>query len=111
MQQLSLLIRKMMLGILLVASFSTLSNAQIQIGGGLSYGTQIEELGFNARLNVNVTEAIRISGSINYFLPQTVTIFTEEIKTTFWTANLDGHYVFDVGPEFLKLYALLGIKE
>ncbi|RMF30583.1 MAG: hypothetical protein D6765_03010 [Bacteroidetes bacterium] len=80
--------------------------AQLQVGGGLAFGTEIETLGLTAKVNFDITESIEGSGSFTFFLPN------GDIPNndfTFWEINGDGHYTFTEN-ESLSIYGLAGIN-
>ncbi|MEO1653534.1 MAG: hypothetical protein AAFU64_08320, partial [Bacteroidota bacterium] len=68
----------------------------IEVGGGLIYGTEVEQLGINARGGFRFGNW-RVAPGINYFFPQNDDFFGGDIKTTVWSINIDGNYVFEVG--------------
>lgn len=47
---------------------SSITNAQVKIGGKLSYGSEIESLGIGAKGVYDIDESFSVSGELNYFL-------------------------------------------
>lgn len=80
--------------------------AQINVGGGLSFGTQVETLGIFGRGEYQVNETWRGAATFNYF-------FWDEnipgIDISWFTLNFDAHYVLSENDPF-QLYALGGLN-
>ena len=70
------------------------------IGFGLSYGTEIENLGLGLKYQYNITNPIRLEPSINYFF--------ENDNVSMLDLNVNFHYLFPVASNF-KLYPLVGL--
>ena len=89
------------------------SFAQISAGGGLSYGTEAETIGFNLRGQYNINENIDVVGGFTFFLPkktsQTIFFGTVETKTSMWTFDIDGHYNFGIMDK-LNVYPIAGLN-
>jgi outer membrane protein X len=90
------------------------SFAQISAGGGISYGTEIENIGLNLRGQYSITESIDVVGGFTFFLPkktsQSIPFFgTIETKSTLWTFDIDGHYNFTINDKF-GFYPLAGLN-
>lgn len=83
---------------LLAASAVT---AQSRIGGGLVYGTEIEELGINLNGEFFLKNSLAISPEFNYFFV--------EGDGSFWTLNGDGHFYLNRSSQ-ASLYALAGLN-
>ena len=95
---------KLLLPLLFLALFTFKANAQevgdIRVGGGLVYGTAIEELGINIRGDYQFAELIKGGADFTFF-------FAPE-NFSFNTLNLNGFYMFDV--EGFNPYALAGLN-
>jgi len=95
---------KLLLPLLFLTIFAFHSNAQevgdIRLGGGLVYGTAIEELGINIRGDYQFAELIKGGADFTFF-------FAPE-NFSFNTLNLNGFYLFDV--EGFNPYALAGLN-
>jgi len=87
-----------------VALFLLITNtayAQFSVGGGLVYGTEIENIGLNIRAGYQVTEAINANAGFSFF-------FAGD-GVSFNTINLDGHYAF-LNEEKIAAYGLAGLN-
>lgn len=89
---------------LLISSHSL--SAQLSVGGGLSFGTGIENIGLFARGGYDITDEIRGNATVNFFFGENVEGI---VKTSLWTINLDGHYVL-VDEDNLAIYGLAGLN-
>ncbi len=87
---------------LLSVFFSTESNAQFELGGGLVFGTDVEELGITVDGNYYFDE--------NWSISPNFTIFFAEDPINFFTINVDGRYNFEVGPSPTIVYPLGGLN-
>ena len=70
------------------------------IGLNINYGTEISNLGFGAKFQYGISDAIRIEPSFNYYL--------EKDGLGLWDINANIHYLFDVA-EKIKVYPLAGL--
>ncbi len=82
----------------------------ISIGGGISYGFDIEELGIQLNGTYGLNENMRVGADIVYYLIGTESFFGEEISTTALEVNFNFNYIF-YNENDLILYGLgtLGI--
>ena len=77
----------------------------IRIGGGLGYGSKINNIGLNFRGDVKFPKQWSITPHFNYFFNKKKEVFTQK-----WNAiNIDGHYFFEIDRTWL-LYPLCGIN-
>ena len=92
--------------ITLFSLFSFLLKAQdFSLGGGLGYGTQINNVGLNFRGDVKFDHQWSITPHFNYFFNK-----TEGVVTNKWNAlNIDGHYFFEL-DQLWTFYPLFGIN-
>lgn len=74
---------------------------ELNVGAHLLYGTDIEQLGFGARFQYNVTDAIRLEVVGDYF--------PESDDWSMLDINLNGHYLFHFADKFIA-YPLVGIN-
>jgi len=81
-----------------------LSHAQIELGGGLAFGTEIENLGIQARGRISLDENFKIVPNLTYFFTDDNELF----DTNYFSIDGDVHYVFDL--ESVELYPLAGIN-
>ncbi len=95
------------IGLFLLTSQATF--AQFSAGAGLSFGSEVEQLGIFARGQYDFTEQIRAALTINFFFPETEEVSVIETRSQVTTINADGHYIFlDQDP--FKVYGLLGLN-
>ena len=89
------------------------SFAQINAGGGITYGSEQKTIGFNLRGQYNVWENVDVAGGFTFYLPynekQSVLFITVDSKTTMWSFDVDGHYNFDLMDK-LTAYPLAGLN-
>lgn len=71
-------------------------------GANVSYGTKdgFSNFGIGAKLQYNLTDAIRIEPSATYFL--------KKDYINMWDVNLNAHYLFPVADQF-TVYPLAGV--
>ena len=79
--------------------------AQLQIGGGLIYGTEIEEFGIQGNATLNIPGPIRLAADIGIFFVDDV----GNLDTSLWEINFNGHYLFPGIPK-ANVYGLAGIN-
>lgn len=86
---------------LLVVTFASAyaQKGRQAIGFGLSYGTEIESVGFGLKYQYNITSPIRLEPSFNYFF--------KNDDVSMLDINMNFHYLCPVGRD-VKLYPLLG---
>ncbi|MDI6401027.1 outer membrane beta-barrel protein [Balneolaceae bacterium ANBcel3] len=78
------------------------SNAQgITLGGGLSYGLDIEEIGLQANGYYDLNENMRLGGDVIYWLVDS----PSGIDITYMEFNFNAHYIFSQ-DDALTLYAI-----
>lgn len=75
--------------------------SQTEIGGGLVFGSDIEELGITLDGNFYISDQFSISPNLTFF-------FAED-PVNFFTINADGRYNFEVGSETI-VYPLGGLN-
>ena len=95
----------MMIAVMMVVALTV--NAQnepgkMAIGANLNYGMHkdYKNIGFGAKFQYNITDAIRGEASGNYFL--------KKDYMNVWDVNLNFHYLIPVG-ESCKIYPLVGV--
>lgn len=99
--------RKSILVIVILSMFSPayIFAQDISLGGGLAYGSKINNIGLNFRGDVKFNKQWSITPHFNYFFKKKKEVFTQK-----WNAiNVDGHYFFEVDRNWL-LYPLFGIN-
>ena len=87
------------------------ASAQLFLGGGLVYGTDISSLGLqaNGHLVVNEENKLRIGADLTFFLPEKTSTEIGDFTTNLFAINVNGHYMF-VTAEELIMYAIGGIN-
>lgn len=100
-------IKKHLAALCMVAGIfaTTQSNAQLTLGGGLAYGSEIDEAGFNLRAGALLTPNVHLGADFNYFFPGNDGI--SDIDVYGLNANLS--FRLNVG-EVLYLYPLVGVN-
>ena len=95
----------------LFSLFSTEASAQLWFGGGLVFGSEIENIGLqaNGHLVVNEENKLRIGADITYFFTDKASVDELELKTSVFAINVNGHYML-VSSDVLILYALGGLN-
>lgn len=78
------------------------SFAQLRVGGGIGYGTDIEELGIMVRGLYDIDDEWRGAASFVYYLDG-----IEDVS--FWEINFNGHYVI-VDNGNIQVHALAGLN-
>lgn len=89
----------LVVGVFIISIVST--HAQTRVGGGFSYGTDVEEFGLNFNGEFFLKDNLAISPEIN--------IFFIEGDGGFWTINADGHFYF-AGSSAASVYGLAGLN-
>jgi opacity protein-like surface antigen len=88
-------------------AFSNIASAQISVGGGLAFGTEVEELGIQAGGVYTINEEFRAGADFIYYLTSDDNDFGGNF--TWWEFNANGHYLF-VTEEDMIVYALAGLN-
>lgn len=76
-----------------------------EAGGGLSYGSGINNMGINLRGEILFNEQLSVSSHFNFFFGRDEGM----LRHKWWAFNIDGHYYFKV-DDLLFLYPLLGFN-
>jgi hypothetical protein len=82
------------------------------VGAAANWGSWIKEIGGSVYGIYSVNSKIDIVPDATYFVPHTVEITgnsTGTIEYTWWTINLDGHYVFFEKSVF-QVFGLMGLN-
>lgn len=88
-------------------AFSNIASAQISVGGGLAFGTEVEELGIQAGGVYTINEEFRAGADFIYYLTGDDGDFGANF--TWWEFNANGHYLF-LTEEDMIVYALGGLN-
>ncbi|MDX1651826.1 MAG: hypothetical protein R3277_05005 [Brumimicrobium sp.] len=97
-------IRNTILALVLIFT-SNLVKSQINFGGGLAYGTEIESLGFNIRGGYLLAEKLNFNGGFTYFIPREENMFKSEL----WTADFDAAFWLDLSDNII-FYPMAGLN-
>ena len=62
-----------------IACTTFTTQAQIQVGGGINYGTDIGEIGFTAKGQIGITEELGAQASFSIFCPDEDDFFTTDL--------------------------------
>ncbi|MCB9232713.1 MAG: hypothetical protein H6581_13665 [Bacteroidia bacterium] len=79
-------------------------------GGGLTFGTESNTMGFNARAYFFVNEKLCFGPELNWYLPHVNKTTAGTEYDGVWEINLNGHYLFRLGASDFYLYPLGGIN-
>jgi len=102
--------KKILMITLIVAGFALNIKAQeMEIGGGIAYGTNIQKVGLNLKLNYGLLEKMYISAYANFFMPEKIEVNAVEACSALTTGNLDFHYRI-INNEKFKLYPFAGVN-
>ena len=99
--------KKPVISILTIILFSnTISFSQdIRLGGGLGYGSRINNIGLNFRGDIKIRKHWSITPHFNYFFDK-----SKGAVTFKWNAlNIDGHYYIDMDNTW-NIYPLFGFN-
>lgn len=90
-----------------IASIQNKAAAQLQVGGGLAYGSDIESAGVQIGGTYFLLEeqGIRLAADLLFFFPGDDVLSDINV----WEFNANGHYIFNEGDAFLA-YALAGLS-
>lgn len=80
--------------LLFTATLSTTAIAQISVGGGLAYGTDVEDIGIQVGGTYVLNENMRLGADIIYWLIGSDTLFGDTISYTFLEINANFNYIF-----------------
>ena len=90
----------LLLVVTLVSLCSYAQKGEKSVNLQLGYGTEIKNVGLGAKFAYNVTAAIRLAPSFDYF-------FKKDFVSN-WNINVDAHYLFPIADKF-KVYPLVGL--
>lgn len=87
--------------------FSLIVNAQIQLGGGLTFGTGISSLGFNLRGTYEINEKFLAAPGINFFFKDKS---LSDATFSYFSVDLDGRYqLISIGDD-INVYPVGGLN-
>ncbi|HRI58499.1 MAG TPA: outer membrane beta-barrel protein, partial [Saprospiraceae bacterium] len=95
-------INHILLTLILMAGIQLAANAQLRLGAGLGYGTDIEELGLQLRGVYTISDPWRGAADFVFY-------FDGVEDLSIWELNLNAHYAF-ITDEKKTVYALAGLN-
>ncbi|MFA0964024.1 outer membrane beta-barrel protein [Roseivirga sp. BDSF3-8] len=91
----------------LVVAYSTTSKAQdVNLGAGLIYGSEIENVGLQARADIGLSDSWRLAPALNFFFPKSV----GNVDLNWFAINLDANYIIPVDSDVVGLYGIAGLN-
>ncbi|WP_111707209.1 outer membrane beta-barrel protein [Lutibacter citreus] len=94
--------KKVILIIIILISFTQFIKAQTEVGSGILIGT-LSTIAVEVKANFGVSEKISISPSFDYYLMDTANSYN------FFLLGVDAHYNMEINNEF-KWYPLAGLN-
>lgn len=94
--------KKLILTLAIVITMIGSLSAQMKLGGGLWYATDIDNLGISANFNYDFNEKWSAAPSFTYILPKN--------EITWMVLDLDANYIITEVENLGKIYALAGLK-
>jgi len=83
------------------------TNAQIQLGGGLTFGTGISKLGINLRGTYEINEKILAAPGVNFFFKDNL---LSDVSASFFSIDLDGRYQLMTIADDIQVYPVAGLN-
>lgn len=75
-----------------------------QVGAGLIYGSEVEELGFQVNINYPVLQNVELAPDISIYFAD-----NEQGIDNYWELNINGHYFLAADDEY-NVYGLAGLN-
>jgi len=96
---------------LAITFFIQNTNAQTTVGGGIAYGTKIENIGINLTGQYFVKDNIAIEAAFTYYLPKDLgTGLGSDYKMKYSEFNANANYYFNLEGSSIKPYGLAGLN-
>ncbi|MEM6321754.1 MAG: outer membrane beta-barrel protein [Bacteroidota bacterium] len=92
--------------IILFWCFSTV-HAQLQLGGGLTFGTGIEKLGFNLRGTYEIQDNFLVAPGVNFFFKDKS---LADASTSYFSVDLDARYNLITIADEVTIYPVGGLN-
>ncbi len=89
--------------------FSVSGYSQLSLGGGLAYGTEVDQLGLFVRGGFNLTEKFRVNLTPIFYFSDNLDIAGIEIKSTGFSLAGEANYMI-IDDTNLNVYALGGLS-
>ena len=83
------------------------ANAQIQLGGGLIFGTGISKLGLNLRGTYEINEKILAAPGVNFFFKDKI---LSDVSASYFSVDLDGRYQLVTIDDDIHVYPVAGLN-
>ena len=83
------------------------TNGQTTVGGGIAYGTEIENIGINVTGQFFIKDNIAIAPSFTYYFPKSI---VSNYSFKWYEINADGNYYFVIPDSKIKPYGLAGLN-
>lgn len=94
----------------IVTSFlfcSTVVQAQIQLGGGLTYGTAISKLGLQIKGTYEINEKFIAAPGANFFFKDKA---LSDVAVNYYSIDLDAHYRLILIGDDVQIYPIGGLN-
>lgn len=78
-----------------------------KLGLGVVYGSEIEAAGIQGNATFRISPTVAIAPNLSIYFPDDED--APGFIGTFWTANVDGHFMLDTDPDY-HIYALGGLN-
>lgn len=79
------------------------------LGGGLVYGSEIEQFGAQVNAYFPLWEKIRVGGDVTLYASDTDRFLGQSFETRLAELNVNGHYMFLEDPRF-RVYGIGGVN-
>jgi len=83
------------------------ANAQIQLGGGLTFGTGISKLGLNLRGTYEINEKVLAAPGVNFFFKDKI---LSDVSASYFSIDLDGRYQLVTIADDIHVYPVAGLN-
>jgi len=102
--------RNFLLYAFIVNSFlfcTTIVQAQIQLGGGLTYGTGISKLGLQIKGTYEIQEKLIAAPGVNFFFKDKA---LSDVSINYYSIDLDAHYRLIAVGDDVQIYPIGGLN-
>lgn len=83
------------------------ASAQIQLGGGLTFGTGISKLGINLRGTYEANEKLLIAPGVNFFFKDKI---LSDVSASYFSIDVDGRYQLITIADDITVYPVAGLN-
>lgn len=88
-------------------SFSNMASAQVQLGGGLVFGTGISKLGINLRGTYEINEKFLAAPGVNFFFKDKG---VSDVSIGYFSVDLDARYNLITVGDDIDIYPVGGLN-